>query len=451
MSTHLDSAIEHYNSLIEGDLSFADAQLEQLLQLQHDNDVLFGGRPLANSLRPTFMTEPFYTDVQDVVYLIRQAILRIAAAFFTDETILREELGMDDWEIELAAIPTKIIRLAATARMDSFVTTDGFKFVEVNGEVPAGIAYTAELGRIYRQLDIFKKFEKRFPVRFVSPLEHTAHALLQIYHEQFDGSNEIPSIAIVDDLDVPTIHEFRLIKAYFERMGHVCEISDPRKLECRDGWIYANGKKIDILYRRLLMNEYYAMKDDCKAFLEGYRAQKTCYLNSFRTKLVHKKALFAFLTDEKYAHVLNSRQLSAISNHVPWTRKLRQQATTFRGLPVDLVDFIRKNRAHFVIKPNDEYGGKGVVLGFQASESEWDDAIAGALASNYVVQEIVDIHREPFILKTDGTWKRVPTVIDLDPYLNGPLMGGCLTRISATNLANVTAGGGSLPMFILRY
>lgn len=451
MGSHLEQAIDHYNSLIERDFTRADAQLDELLQLQRSHNVLFGDRPLADSLRPTFMTDPFYTEVQDIVYLIRQAILRIAAAFFTDADILRDELGMEDWEIELAAIPTRVIRLAATARMDSFVTTDGFKFVEVNGEVPAGIAYTSELGKIYRKLDIFQEFEQTFPVRFVSPLEHTVHALLQIYHEQFDGGAECPTFAIVDHLDVPTIHEFNLIKEYLERMGHECEIADPRSLECKDGWIYANGKKIDILYRRLLMNEFYAVKAECSAFLEGYRSQKTCYLNSFRTKLVHKKALFAFLTDEKYAHVLNSRQLSAISNHVPWTRKLRQQATTFRGLPVDLVDFIRKNRGHFVIKPNDEYGGKGVVLGFQASDSEWDDAISHGLSGNYVVQEIVDIHREPFFLRTNGSWNKVPAVIDLDPYLNGPLMGGCLTRISATNLANVTAGGGSLPMFILRY
>ncbi len=51
----------------------------------------------------------------------------------------------------------------------------------------------------------------------------------------------------------------------------------------------------------------------------------------------------------------------------------------------------------------------------------------------------------------DGSWDLVPTIIDLDPYLFGPLMGGCLTRTSASNLANVTAGGGTLPMFILRH
>ncbi len=406
---------------------------------------------MARSLRPTFLTEDFYTEVQDTVYLIRQAVLRIAAQFFNDRRLLKEELGLEDWEIELAAIPTNVIRLSANARMDSFVTENSFKFVEINAESPAGIAYVRELAKIYRELPIFQEFEKRYPIRFVSPLEHTMAGLIQIYHEQFDGREEIPSFAIVDHLDVPTIHEFRLVKEYLERHGYPCEICDPRELECQDGWIYANGRKIDILYRRLLLNEYYAMRDECTAFLEGYKAAKTCYLNSFRTKLVHKKAIFAFLTDPTYTHILTEQQRDEIESHIPWTRLLRDTATTFRGLHIDMLEFIRSNRRHFVIKPNDEYGGKGVTLGFTSTESEWDAAIQDGQKNGYVVQEIVDIYREPFLNKVGGSWELVPSVIDLDPYLNGPLMGGCLTRISSTNLANVTAGGGSLPMFILRY
>jgi hypothetical protein len=68
-----------------------------------------------------------------------------------------------------------------------------------------------------------------------------------------------------------------------------------------------------------------------------------------------------------------------------------------------------------------------------------------------VVQGIVDIHREPFLTYEHGDWTMQETVVDLDPYLNGPLMGGCLARVSTGDLANVTAGGGTLPLFILRY
>ncbi|HMB90840.1 MAG TPA: circularly permuted type 2 ATP-grasp protein [Rhodothermales bacterium] len=451
MSDQLQTAIADYHALIADDLTAAEEQLAALMSKQVEGNVTFGDRPMANSLRPTFLTERTYNAVQDTVYLIRQALLTIAANFFNNTQVLKEELAMEDWEIELASIPTNVIRLSVFSRMDSFLTKTSFKFVEINAESPAGIAYIHELGRIYRELPIFKTFEKKHPVRFVSPMEHTLAAMLQIYHEQFDGKQERPTIAIVDHLDVPTIHEFRLLKQYFERMGFPTEIIDPRALECHDGWIYANGRKIDILYRRLLMNEFYAIKDDCQPFLEGYLAQKTCYLNTFRTKLVHKKAIFAFLTDEKYTHVLSREQQEAIREHIPWTRMLREQNTTFRGLKIDLLEFVRANRKYFVIKPNDEYGGKGVTLGFAASQEEWETAIAASFEGDYVVQECVDIHREPFLVKAGSSWEMVPTIIDLDPYLNGPLMGGCLTRTSASNLANVTAGGGTLPMFILRY
>ncbi|GIV60402.1 MAG: hypothetical protein KatS3mg043_1491 [Rhodothermaceae bacterium] len=451
MHTRLQPAIDYYHSLIARDLRAAEEQLDLLRTQQAERRVLFGDRPLAGCLRPTFLTETTYTEVQDTVYLIRQAVLRIAAAFFNDYDRLRNELGMQEWEVELASIPTNVIRLAATARMDSFMTTDSFKFVEINAEVPAGIAYIHELARIFRDLPVFRAFEQKYPVRFVSPLEHTFAALIQIYHEQFDGREEKPTFAIVDHLDVPTVHEFRLIQAYLQRLGYACEIADPRTLACRDGWIYANGRKIDILYRRLLLNEFYAMKDDCKAFLEGYMAQKTCYLNSFRTKMVHKKAIFSFLTDERYTHVLTEEQRRAIDRHIPWTRLLRPMKTTFRGLKIDLLEFARNNRQYFILKPNDEYGGKGVTLGFAVSQPEWDAALDDALDNDYVVQECVDIHREPFLMKTENGWAPVPVVIDLDPYVNGPSVGGCLTRISTSNLANVTAGGGTLPLFILRY
>ena len=233
MKSRLQPAIDHYHELILANLAAAEATLDELVGRQHERDVLFGERPLAHSLRPAFLTEDFYTDVQDTVYLIRQAILKLAAAFFQDRDLLKREMGLEDWEIELAFLPTDVIRLAATARMDAFVTEGSFKFVEVNAEVPAGGAYLHELGRIYRELPVFKEFERRFPVRFVSPLEHTVAGLVQIYHEQFDGSEESPAFAIVDKLDVPTLPEFRLIKDYLERKGYPCEICDPRELDLR--------------------------------------------------------------------------------------------------------------------------------------------------------------------------------------------------------------------------
>jgi len=443
-------AVDYYNQLIGENLSAAEEQQQMLLELQKEHGTLFGGRPLTASLRPMLLGEFTYQYIQDTVYILRQAILKIAAVFFNDRKTLNE-LGMTDLEIQLCAIPTNVIRLSATARLDAFLTDTSFRFVELNAENPAGIAYMHEMAKIYHKLPVFKEFIKRYPVRFVSPLEHAIAGLVSVYHEEFDGAEEKPSFAIVDHLDVPTYPEFVLIRDYLERMGYPTEICDPRDLECRDGWIYANGRKIDILYRRLLMNEFFGMMDDCKAYLEGYHAQKTCYLNSFRSKLVHKKHIFSLLTDPEYTKVLSNAEIKAIRNHIPWTRKLRQSKERYKGTLIDLVEYVRKNKDMFVLKPNDDYGGHGVVLGFTCTPTEWDEALNNGLDLDFVVQEVIEIGKEPFLLQIEGEWKMMSTVIDLDPYLNGPLMGGCLTRTSFNNLANVTAGGGSMPMFICRY
>ncbi len=443
-------AFDYYRYLIASDMKAADEQHDMLMHLQNEHNTLFGGRPLSASLTPMILSEGTYQYIQDTVYVIRQAILKISAAFFNNMHTLRE-LGMTEREIELAAIPTNVIRMSASARLDAFLTHNSFKFVELNAESPAGIAYCHEMAKIYRKLPIFQKFTERYPVRFVSPLEHLVHGFLSVYHEEFDGREDRPAFAIVDHLDIPTYPEFLLIKNYLEGLGMPCEIADPRNLEIKDGFIYANGRKIDILYRRLLMNEFFDIIDDCGNYMEGYRAQKTCFLNSFRTKLVHKKHIFSLLTDSAYMSVLDNAEIKAIRQHIPWTRKLRDRKERYMGREVDLLPMIRKHPERFVIKPNDDYGGHGVVLGFRCTQKEWDDAIDKALKTDFVVQEIVDISKQPFMLKINGNWEDKETIIDLDPYLNGPMMGGCLTRTAFDNLANVTAGGGSLPMFIARY
>lgn len=450
MLGNIRPVLDAYHRLIEADLNAADDQMKMLYQMQQERKVLFGDRPMAHSLRPAFLSETAHTQIQDTVYLIRQAILKIAAAYFNTQEAL-DELGLTPEEIELAAIPTNVIRLSATARMDAFLTSTSFKFVELNAESPAGVGYTHRMAQIYRELPVFQQFVKSYPVRFVSPLEHLIQGLIRTYHEEFEGAVEKPTFAIIDFQNIPTVHEFNIVKDYLERLGYPCEIADPRDVECRDGWVFVNGRKIDILYRRLLTNEFLEIKDQCPAFLEGYKAQKTCYLNSFRTKLVHKKSIFSFLTDPRYTGILNTLELQTIRNHIPWTRKLREQNTIYKGQTINLLEYVSRHRADFVIKPNDEYGGKGVVLGFAASDQEWAQAINEGIQFGFVVQEVVDISREPFLLQTAAGWQSVPTVVDLDPYLNGPMMGGCLVRTSTTNLANVTAGGGSLPVFILRY
>ncbi len=210
------------------------------------------------------------------------------------------------------------------------------------------------------------------------------------------------------------------------------------------------GQKIHMVYRRLLTTEFLDRYEDAKPVWEAYRDRKICMVNNFRAKYLHKKAIFAMITDPVHQEGMTPEQLFAVYCHVPWTRRVEDTRTTdIEGKNIELLDFIRKNRRQLVMKPNDEYGGKGIFVGWELNDQAWDAAIQTSLESFYLVQTRVEVSREVYPT-WDGTnvhWGEY--TVDLDPFVFSGEVEGLLTRLSATALCNVTAGGGVVPTFIL--
>jgi len=104
-----------------------------------------------------------------------------------------------------------------------------------------------------------------------------------------------------------------------------------------------------------------------------------------------------------------------------------------------------------VLKPNDDYGGHGIVLGWQTNASGWEMAVQNALNSPYIVQERVFIPTEPYPSIVDGGLHIFDRLLDTAPFIfHGSYVDGCLTRLSTDPLLNVSAGGGStVPTFVV--
>ena len=130
---------------------------------------------------------------------------------------------------------------------------------------------------------------------------------------------------------------------------------------------------------------------------------------------------------------------------------VRESKTTRDGQTIDLVPYIRANRDGLVMKPNDEYGGAGVTLGWETGESAWDARLAEALAApagTWIVQEQIAVRREVFPIFQGGQSAVMKDMlVDMAPYLFRGKLAGFLTRLSASGLANVTSGGGQVPSF----
>src|SRR6266699_5493004 len=111
---------------------------------------------------------------------------------------------------------------------------------------------------------------------------------------------------------MPTQSEFELFREYFEAEGYPSVIASPDELEFSGGRLRAGEFEIDIVYKRLLVNEYLPIIKQHPALLDAYRARAICMVNSFRSKIIHKKALFAVLTDGRYASLFTDNERATI-------------------------------------------------------------------------------------------------------------------------------------------
>lgn len=448
----LKEAVAYYHELLE-DAEIAEASRRELNDGLEKARLIFGGRPLSPYLRPHFVTEPDWIRIVGICETIWSALQKVKDAAVGNDEML-DELGITPIERDLVSIDPKYKQVSPTARLDSFLTENAYSFVELNGESPAGIAYADSASEIFLSLPVMKKFAEKYEVQRLEGRQRMLDVLLRAYEEFMGGITEnSPVIAIVDLKNLPTQKEFELFKDYFEAQGFTSIICSPDELEFDGTKMYCKGVAIDIVYKRLLVNEYLPIMEQFPALLDAYRAGAICMVNSFQSKIIHKKAVFAILTNEKYAHLFSEEELELIKLHVPWTRNFREEQTENNGETIDLVNWTRENKHKLVLKPNDDYGGHGIYIGWISDEKEWDEAIKVALADeDYLVQERVETSKEsfPMLFGEEGKFAFVEQLVDLDPLLFYGQVGSAFTRLSSSELANVSSGGGMVPTFIIK-
>jgi hypothetical protein len=439
-------AVEDYHALLRDEAALLQELEQRFFERMRESKLTFGGRVLCPFLRPNLVSPTVYEQIRGVCRRIFQAIEKAEARLGTD---LWDRVDLTPAERELVAIDPGYQRSSPTSRLDSFVTPSAYQFVELNAESPAGIAYAEVLTDVFLDLPIVRRFQERYTLTRFRARERVLETLVECYREA-GGRAERPLIAVVDYEDVPTRTEHFLFQEFFESQGYPSLVCDPRALTYQGGVLRFEGRAIDIVYKRLLVNEFIERIDQLQALLQAAKDRAVTLVNPFRCKPIHKKAIFAVLTDDSLAGLFTGEERAAIAAHVPWTRRVQEGRTLRHGQSVDLPEFVRAHRERLVMKPNDEYGGKGVFIGWETSEAEWEAALATALTSSYVVQEKVELARQPFPELGETGLRFRDLVVDLDPFVFQGEVEGFLTRLSGTSLANVTSGGGQVPAFLVR-
>lgn len=494
----LHRAIDTYHSLLTP--SVARESWDHLQDQAKRRGLFFGTRDIVTVLRPRFLTTEQYHFLQNAIRAVMPAFGKAYRAALADPNI-RAQVRLNDWEEEVIRDDPGFRDPSPSARMDAFflpadsasplpqgegtgvransplpggegqgvrgeasgvrgkahgMSGDTVQLTEYNAEIPAGQAYTEVLSDVFYGLPIIGEFQKQYEVRPLPTRNQMLHALLDSYRQW--GGTDRPQIAILDWREVPTYSEFVLFQDYFASQGYTARIVDPRDCEYHNGKLYAQDAtgqsfEINLIYKRVLISELVERGDLGlnHPVVRAVREHAACMVNSFRCKILHKKASYALLTDERNEHLYSKQELQAIHEYVPWTRLLEERKTTYNGSTIDLLPFLAQNKDQFVIKPNDEYGGKGVVLGWNVSQSEWQATLKERLIEPTIVQQRVVLPSEPYPSLVEGNVQIYDRMLDTDPYIwYGGYMSGSLCRLSTAALLNVTAGGGStVPTFVI--
>jgi len=356
--------------------------------------------------------------------------------------VFRTQFRLSDWEERLIKHDPGFRAPSPTSRVDAFVLDDPAEMAltEYNAETPAGAGYNDALVASFADLPAMRAFGRRYEALPLLARHGVLHALLQAY-EEWAGHRGTPRVAIVDWPEVPTRSEFVLFQEYFQAVGMDTVIADPRELEFRGGRLYAEHGPVDLVYKRVLLSELVERCGLENPLLQAVAAGAVCMVNPARSKILHKKASLAVLSDERNAGLFEPQERAAIAAHIPWTRVVEERQTEHAGRCVDLVTYVLEARAEMVLKPNDDYGGAGIVLGWQTDAAGWEQAIAAALARPYIVQRRVPIPSEPYPSLVYGRAVFADRMLDTAPFVcGGDYAEGCLTRLSTAALLNVTAG-----------
>jgi len=443
-------AADAWHALLDADTGLA---LESAAQLRAGLDragLVFGTRQLCSVLRPRFFSPAEYATLQHRVRPLMRAFQTAFAAAMANRSA-RAQFRLADWEESLVVEDRSGVAPSPTSRLDAFVTADGMSITEYNGETPAGAAFNDALADCFVNLPVMRAFATQWWCR---PIE-SRHGVLRVLLDQWEawsGTRRLPRIAILDWDDVPTKVEFALFRDYFAARGIECTIGDPRACDYRDGRLWLGGAPIDLVYKRVLIHELVGRLGLEHDVTRAVRENAVCFANGFRSKILHKKASLAVLSDERNAAWWDREAATAIAAHIPWTRVVEERRTVGPdGASIDLLSWCAVHRSRLVLKPNDDYGGAGIVLGWTVSDAAWEAALRHAAAEPFIVQQRVAIPRESYPAVVDGALVYADRQVDTAPFIcHGDYVDGVLSRLSTEELLNVTAGGGSqTPTFLV--
>lgn len=428
-------ASDTFRRLLDDDPVGTRQEYDAMVERMRKSGLMVGDRVIPLSFAPALISRARLEPINREMAQLMKILIRLEPILHRPRWM--ELLGISPEERDLIRLPASLPHGSHVSRVDGFLGPPqsdgdtGYRIVELNIDSPGGAAFMDAAWNAISETETWKRFRQHHPGSFIPSDPNILEVLLNCWKAWGGAGN--PRIAIVDWVTVSTHAEFALLRDHFKSRDIDTVVCDPRELEFKNGHLVDyDGKQIELVYRRVLVEDLLARGEEARSLLDAYRAGAVCMVNPFRAKPLTIKSLLALFHRSEMEELLDADDIRFIRRIVPWTAIVEDG-------PV--VDTLIKRRSELVLKPADGWGGDGIYLGWELTDSDWEAAVKVALSKRYVAQERVFIPQAEHPVPTEKGWEYHDFRVDFDPYLFSQKIGVPLMRLSGSDMLNIKTGG----------
>lgn len=290
-------------------------------------------------------------------------------------------------------------------RADLYHDGDSFRLLEFNLGSALGGADRAEISAALLDVPAFRAFAEDHDLGFVHTGQRVA-AALRAASAPVTGDRD-PVVGFVEaDGELPTylplVHSFQEMLA---AQGIEVVLGEVSQTSYDGTELTVGGRRVDLVLRYFNIGELMSTADgerSVEPILRAHADGAAVLYTTLASEVYNNKGCLAMLADPECRAVLSGEELSLVDRVLPWTRRLAAGESDVDGEQVDLVEHCLAHRRDLIIKPWADFGGSGIVAGWEVDASEWRAAVERGVATGAVVQRRVVPREEPVVNPETG-------------------------------------------------
>lgn len=326
-------------------------------------------------------------------------IIKITDYHISQNSDFFKLLGLNEDEVEIFRL-TYGDNKHLMSRCDLMIdpVSNNYKFLEFNVDSSVGGIEIAQVNKLMLKYDFYESFFSKDKFYTIDPLDCFCKMLDRI---ELGAPNEECTIAIIDsdELIDGYLWSLNTFKTAIESYGFNVVIGSFKDLESKNDFLYVKNEKVDVAYRVFLNDDVKSNYSNITPILDAYRKNNLILINGLHTELYSSKYIFSLLHDKTSLSILTSDERETVLRCVPKSLFVRD---------VNITE-LEQNKNNFVLKPIDGYGGRGIHMGWNKTQNEWDDILADIVTKDkkYIAQERISYNNDYNYYVEDDKLKRI--------------------------------------------